>query len=93
VHKRFEEWRKAFIAKLCAAYRVGHIALRDMEDWDKLTEREALAIKWREALEYWGDCLLYGDTATQMGIFRDRTGVKTLCNQILSNSGTKSKTA
>ena len=29
-HKEFEEWRKAFISKLCAAYRVAHIALRDM---------------------------------------------------------------
>ena len=46
-HKEFEEWRKAFISKLCEAYRVAHIALRDMTDWDKLTEREALAIRWQ----------------------------------------------
>ncbi|WP_161845949.1 CHC2 zinc finger domain-containing protein [Pseudoflavonifractor sp. 524-17] len=46
VHKAFEEWQEAFIPKLCVAYRVAHIALQGIDtpdDFDRLTEREALA--------------------------------------------------
>lgn len=71
-HKQFEEWRKAFISKLCAAYRVAHIALRDMTDWDALTEREALAIRWQACFEHWADTLTNGTLNEQMEIFRER---------------------
>jgi len=93
VHKRFEEWRKAFIAKLCAAYRVGHIALRDMEDWDKLTEREALAIRWQPCFEYWADSLSNGTPEEQMGLFRERQVIGLRIEQVLNDTPVKSNVA
>lgn len=92
-HKQFEEWRKAFISKLCAAYRVAHIALRDMEDWDKLTEREALAIRWQACFEYWAGALADGTPEEQMQIFRERQVIQSRIDPILTNTPMKSGAA
>lgn len=73
-HKQFEEWREAFILKLCAAYRVAHIALRDMENWDNLTDREALAIRLQACFEYWADTLDAGIPEEQAQLYRERGG-------------------
>lgn len=84
-HKEFEEWRKAFISKLCEAYRVAHIALRDMEDWDKLTEREALAIRWQPCFEYWADTLADGTPEEQAQIYKERGQIAKWIEKVLSN--------
>ena len=84
-HKEFEEWREAFIAKLCAAYRVAHIALRDMTDWEKLTEREALAIRWQPCFEYWADTLANGTPEEQTQIYKERGQIARWIEKVLSN--------
>lgn len=91
--KAFEAWRGAMLDKLTAAFRMAHLALKNCQTLDDLTEAEALAVKWQAAVEYWADCLLSGDMAVQMDIFRDRKGVDALCSQILSNTRTKSGAA
>lgn len=92
-HRQFEKWRKAFISKLCAAYRVAHIALRDMEDWDKLTDREVLAIRWQPCFEYWADTLSDGTLEEQMQIFRERQVIQSRISQILNSTPTRSSAA
>lgn len=72
LHKQFETWRSGFINRLNAAYREGHLALKDCQDLDKLTEREAAAIKWQVSFEYWADTLTYGTPAEQAQIYRER---------------------
>ena len=92
-HKEFEEWRKAFISRLCAAYRVAHIALRDMTDLERLTEREALAIRWQPCFEYWADTLADGTLEEQIEIFRERQVKHSRIHKILSETPMKSRTA
>lgn len=84
-HKEFEEWRKAFISKLCAAYRVAHIALRDMEDLGKLTGREATAIRWQACFEYWADTLEHGTPEEQAQIYRERGKIAGWIEKVLSD--------
>lgn len=92
-HKKFEEWRKAFISRLCVAYRVAHIALRDMTGWEKLTEREALAIREQARFEYLADTLADGTPEAQMAIFRERQVIQSRIEQILSDTPMKSSAA
>lgn len=84
-HKEFEEWRKAFIFKLCAAYRVAHIALLYMEDMDRLTEREATAIRWQACFEYWADTLEHGTPEEQAQIYRERGAIAKWIEKVLSD--------
>lgn len=91
--KTFEAWRGAMLDKLTAVFRMAHLALKNCQTLDDLTEAEALAVKWQAAVEYWVDCLFSGDMAVQMDIFRDRKGVDALCNQILNRTQTKSGAA
>lgn len=84
-HKEFEEWRKTFISRLCAAYRVAHIALLDMTDWEKLTEREALAIRWQPCFEYWADTLADGTPEEQAQIYKERGQIAKWIEKVLSN--------
>lgn len=92
-YEMFEVWRGAMLDKLTAVFRMAHLALKNCQTLDDLTEAEALAVKWQAAVEYWADCLLSGDMAIQMDIFRDRKGVDALCNQILNSTQTKSGAA
>ena len=91
--RAFEVWRGAMLDKLTAVFRMAHFALKNCQTLDDLTEAEALAVKWQAAVEYWADCLLSGDMAVRMDIFRDRKEVDALCNQILHNTQTKSGAA
>ncbi len=88
-HKQFEVWRKDFLVKLCAVYRVAHLALLNLEDWDRLTEREALAIRLQARVGYWIDTLTGGRPEEQMEIFRERQVIQSRINQILSSTPTK----
>ncbi len=95
-HKQFEEWRKDFISKLCAAYRVAHIILKridTLEDIDRLSEREAMAIRWQPCFEYWADVLSYGTAQEQMKIFRERQVIQSRIDQTLKNTPGKSSAA
>lgn len=91
--KAFEMWRGAMLDKLTAVFRIAHLALKDCQTLDDLTEAEALAVRWQMAAEYWADCLLSGDMAVQMEIFRERGQVGQLCEMILDNTQTKSGAA
>lgn len=71
-HRAFEEWRSKFITQLNSAYRAGHLALMNCQDLDKLTEREALAIRWQACFEYWSDALTNGTPEDQAQIYRER---------------------
>lgn len=71
-HRAFEIWRNEFINRLNAAYREGHLLLKDCQDLDKLTEREAAAIKWQVCFEHWADTLSYGTPAEQAQVYRER---------------------
>ena len=90
MRQQYEAWRFDMLKQLNSAYRIGHRAL--MEERGP-TEAEALAIRWREALEAWADALDSADMETQMEIFRMRTEVEQLCKTILSDSAERSKTA
>lgn len=71
-HRAFEEWRSGFIDRLNAAFREGHLLLKDCPGLDKLTEREATAIKWQVCFEHWADALSYGTPAEQAQVYRER---------------------
>lgn len=87
-HKQFEEWREAFISKLCAAYRVAHIALQGIdtpEDIVRLSEREAMAIRWQPCFEYWADTLAGGTPKEQAQIFRRRGQIAQWIERVLNS--------
>lgn len=92
-HKQFEEWRETFISKLNAAYRVAHIAQRDMVNLDKLTAREAMAIRDQAYFEYLSDTLSYGAAQEQMEIFRERQVIQSRIDKILKCLSEKSSAA
>lgn len=83
-YKLFEGWKDTMLGKLTAVFRTAHLALKDCSNPDALSEAEAQAIKWQAVVEYWADCLLYGDMDAQMSIFRDRRGVEARCDRILN---------
>jgi len=83
-HKQFEAWRKAFIFKLCAVYRAAHLALLNLEDWDKLTEREALAIRWQACIGYWIDTLTDGRPEEQAQIYKERGQIAQWIEKVLN---------
>lgn len=89
----FEAWRSSMLDKLTAVFRTAHLALKDCQSLDDLSEAEALAVQWQPAVEFWADCLLSGDVEAQMGIFRDRKGVEAHCDMILNLMQTKSGAA
>jgi len=87
-HREFEEWRKAFVFKLCAAYRVAHMALQGIEapeDIDRLSEREALAIRWQPCFEYWADTLSDGTPKEQAQIYKERGQIAQWIEKVLSS--------
>lgn len=95
-HKQFEEWRKSLCIRACEAYRVAHTALQRIEapkDFDRLSERETLAIQWQAVFEYWADVLSYGTMEEQMEIFRDRQVIQSRIDRILSDTPMKSGAA
>ena len=94
--KAFEAWRGAMLDKLTTRFRLAHLTMKAIEtptDLDRLTEGQVLAIQWQATIEYWADCLISGDMAVQMDIFRDRKGVEARCNRILNLMQTKSGAA
>ena len=82
----FSDWRDQMLLQISSAIRTANTA-----DYENLTDAEALAIRYRETLNYWGDLLSDGSLDEQMAIFRDREGVQRLCQTILSSTPTKSQ--
>ena len=84
-HRAFEEWRSGFINRLSAAFREGHLLLKDCPAPDTLTERETTAIKWHVCFEYWASLLSYGTPAEQAQIYREREAIARWIDKVLSN--------
>ena len=82
-HKEFEEWRSDFINRLNAAYREGHLLLKDGPDMEHLTEGQAVAIQIHETFEYWSDALSYGTPQDQAQIYRERGAIVRWIDKVL----------
>lgn len=83
-HKAFEAWRGESLRKLNAAVREGNLALKGMTNLDELSEREARAIRDRDALEYYADTLANGTPEDQAEIYRGRAGIDRWTDRILN---------
>lgn len=81
-HRAFEEWRSDFINRLNAAYREGHLLLKDSPE--HLTEGQAAAIQMHEAFEHWSDALSYGTPQDQAQIYRERGAIARWIGKVLS---------
>lgn len=92
-YKLFEAWRSDIITWLNACYREGHLALKQLTDFDHLTDQQALAIKMQATVEYYSDILSTGTIEEQMEIFRDRGKINKICSRILGNMPMKSSAA
>ena len=84
-HRAFEEWRSNFINRLNAAYREGHLLLKDDPDMEHLTEGQAVAIQMHETFEYWSDALSYGTPEEQAQIYRERGKIAGWIEKVLSD--------
>ena len=82
-HRAFEEWRSDFINRLNAAYREGHLLLKDGPDMEHLTEGQAVAIQMHETFEYWSDALSYGTSQDQAQIYRERGAIARWIDKVL----------
>lgn len=84
----FEGWKETMLNRLDSAIRIANLA-----DFGHLTDGEVLALRYREALEYWANILMHSPLSEQMELFRDRREVERLCEMVLSSTPGKSKTA
>ena len=80
-HRAFEEWRSDFINRLNAAYREGHLLLKDGPE--HLTEGHAAAIQMHEIFEYLSDALSYGTPQDQAQIYREREVIARWIDKVL----------
>ncbi len=80
--RRFEEWREAFIDRLNAVYRRGHLALKHEHD---LTAGEAATILNMARAEYLADELSAGSPTAQAEIYRNRRSITSWTKKALSN--------
>lgn len=95
-YRLFEEWRDNMIRQLNNCFRLAHLTMKSIEtpeDYDRLTDTQALAIREQARVEYYSDILTAGTMEEQMAIFRERGRIGQLCERILSNSQMKSGAA
>lgn len=84
-HKKFEAWRDSFASRLCEACREGHTALIGFTSWDRLTAREALAVRLHEMFEYWADTLEDRSPENQAQVYRERGRISQWIERVLPN--------
>ena len=84
----FDEWREQMLNRMDVCIRMANLA-----DYERMTDAEAKALRFREALEYWADILMHGKLSEQMAIFRDRKDIESLCGKILEYTPKKWNTA
>lgn len=84
-HRAFEEWRNDFINRLNAAYREGHLLLKDGPDMEHLTEGQTVAIQRHETFEYWSDSLSHGTPEEQAQIYKERGAIAKWIEKALSD--------
>ena len=82
-HRAFEEWRSDFINRLNAAYREGHLLLKNGPDMEHLTERQAAAVQMHETFEHWSDALSYGTPQDQAQIHREGRAIARWIDKVL----------
>ena len=81
-HRAFEEWRSDFINRLNAAYREGHLLLKDSPE--HLAEGQAVAVQMHETFAYWSDALSYGTPQDQAQIYRERGAIARWIDKVLN---------
>ena len=84
----FDRWKEQMQKDLTDCIRVANEV-----NLDRPSDSDAMALRFREAFEYWSDTLSHGSMAEMMEVFRDRTEVSNLCKTVLNGSPTKSMTA
>ena len=84
--RRFDQWREATMKDLNAAFRLGHLALKECRT---LTDQEAVAVRYMVEIEYWAELLDSKNMAEQMAVFRDRGEVTRICRTILQSMPTR----
>lgn len=83
-YKAFETWRANCLRKLTTAIREGNMALKNLTNLDELSERDARAIRDRDALEYYADTLANGTPEDQAAVYRERQVIDRWTSRILN---------
>ncbi len=78
--RRFEEWRVAFISRLCAASRAAHL----LPDNEVFTERGALALRMQATCDYLANALESGNEKEIKQIYNERGMIAEWLNLILA---------
>ena len=84
-HKSFEKWRSEFIDRLNAAFREGQLLLTECPDLDRLTERQAAALRLQANFEYWSDTLANATPQDQAQIYRERGAIAKWIERVLGS--------
>jgi len=90
--QNFDDWRWELIRALGAAQREAHWGLQAADSagtLDAVSPEQALALRYREALDAWQDTLVSGTMEEQMEIFRNRKEIVKVCEAILKNTSRK----
>lgn len=80
-YEAFEAWRRDFMKQLNAAFREGHILM--ITGPDKLTDRDAIALKMHSSFEQWADALQHGTPEEQAQIYRERGQIAQWIDKVL----------
>ena len=78
--RRFEEWRVAFISKLCAASRVAHL----LPDNEVFTDCGALALRMQATCDYLANALESGNEEERKRIYNERGMIAEWLNLIVA---------
>lgn len=85
----FRAWAVDFQKMLSACIREGNTAMANVDSVDdlkNLTDRERLAVVYRDHLEWLSDTLAHGEMAERVAVFNEREGVERICQAILKIS-------
>lgn len=88
IRQHFDAWKETVLNQMDVVIRIANQA-----DYSDLTDAEVVALRYREAFEYWGNILLHGTIDEQMDVFRDREGVERICRMVLKSTPTRLNTA
>ena len=83
IRRNFRTWRTIEQTLLCRAIYAGNAAMKLTRH---LTDREAAAVYWNAALEYWADQLESGTEAEQRAIYEHREEIERICGKILDGT-------
>ncbi len=82
--QRYEAWRQGLLNDLAACHRYAHRL--DLAHPDRLTDRDVLAVRYKETVLYWADLLADNDMEKQMQVFRMKGEIELLICKILNRT-------